>query len=670
MPPAKMRRRPEESDYQALLAWVDSSRPSTGPRDVTLRRLNETEYRNTIRDLLGIDFDSDAFFPDDDIGYGFDTIGDVLTMSPLLTERYLDAAERIAADVIRDPGDPRLPVRRVEAGQLRVTGAGRAGPGGVHLHSRGSAVADFELVSSGLYRIRYGAWGRQAGDEPVRMAVHHGRNRIAVHDVTEIESAPGIREAQANLPGGLVTIDVRFMNDYYSPEDPDPSQRDRNAAVTWIEIEGPLDQPIIGSFQSGLPTIPVDPEEWVDVVLIDFLPQLWRGPVSEEDRMVLVDLAIGINEEAASREQLLRTALTAALVSPRFLYRLEIAPGSDATMLEPHELATRMSYFLWSSSPPEWLMASANRGDLSTREGRGLAVKRLLEDPRSISIARNFATQWLQIRDLPDRTPDPARFPGINRGMLESMQLETILFFDEILREGYPLEDLLVADFTFMDDQLAAHYGLENLELDGFGRVSLDDGSHRGGLLNHAAIMTATSNPTRTSIVKRGKWVLEALLDQPPPPPPPGVDGLAQDGGGTTASLREQMERHRADPSCAACHARMDALGFALEPLDAVGRWREADESGPVDARGELPDGRIINGPVELRDVLVTDPALRRSLVTHMLIYALGRGLAPADGPAIDSLLKSLQEDPSLRRLVAEIIESDIFRMRPASLPL
>ncbi len=670
MPPAKMRNRPQEPDYQALLAWVDSSRPSTGPRDVTLRRLNETEYRNTIRDLLGIEFDSDAFFPDDDIGYGFDTIGDVLTMSPLLTERYLDAAERIAADVIRDPDDPRLPAMRVESGQLRVEGAGRTGPGGVHLHSRGSAVADFELVSSGRYRIRYETWGRQAGDEPVRMAVRHGRKRLALHDVTEVESAPGIREVEADLPGGLVTIEARFTNDYYKPDDPDPSQRDRNAAVTWIELEGPLDQPIIGSFQAALPSTPVDPREWVNVVLMEFLPQLWRGPVSEADRMSLLDLAIGVNEEGASREQLLRTALTAALVSPRFLYRLETAPSSEVVMLEPHEIATRMSYFIWSSSPPQWLMSSASSGELSTHEGRVHAVDRLLEDPRSISIARNFATQWLQIRDLPSRTPDPARFPGINRDMLESMQLETILFFDEILREGYPLEDLLLADFTFMDDRLAAHYGVENLELDGFRRVALQDRSHRGGILNHAAIMTATSNPTRTSIVKRGKWVLEALLDQPPPPPPPGVDGLAQDGGGTTASLREQMERHRADPSCAACHARMDALGFALEPLDAVGRWRESDESGPVDARGELPDGRIINGPVELRDVLVADPALRRSLVTHMLIYALGRGLSQDDEPAIDSLLESLQEDPSLRRLVTEIIELDIFRMRPATLPL
>lgn len=670
MPPSKIRKRPDTAEYQALIAWVESMRPTTGPRDVTLRRLNETEYQNTIRDLFGIEFDADAFFPDDDIGYGFDTIGDVLTMSPLLTERYLDAAERIAADVVRDPGDPRLTLVRVEGGQLRATGRGQAGSGGIRMNSRGGAVADFELLSSGPYRIRYGAWGQQAGDEPVRLAVRHGGKRVVVHEVPEVASDPGVREVELDLPAGQATIEVVFINDYFKPDHPDPSQRDRNAVVTWIELEGPLDQPIVDAFQSSLPSTPRDPRAWIDVVLADLLPSLWRGPVAADDRAALVALAVDVNETGASREQLLRSALTAALVSPRFLYRLEALPGSEPVPLEPHELATRMSYFIWSSTPPEWLMDAAERGLLASKEGRLDAVTRLLEDPKSVSIARNFATQWLQIRDLPDRTPDPARFPGITRDMLESMQLETILFFDEILREDYPLEELFVADFTFMDDRLAAHYGLDDLELDGFTRVALDDMGHRGGLLNHAGIMTATSNPTRTSIVKRGKWVLEALLDQPPPPPPPGVDGLAEDGGDTTASLREQMERHRADPSCAACHARMDALGFALEPLDAVGRWRDSDESGPVDARGELPDGRIINGPEELRDVLVSDPALRRSLVTHMLIYALGRGLSTPDEPAIESLLESLREEPSLRRLVTEIVELDIFRMRTASLPL
>ena len=670
MPPAKIRQRPADADYQSLIAWVESMKPSNGPRDVTLRRLNETEYQNTIRDLFGIEFNSDAFFPDDDIGYGFDTIGDVLTMSPLLTERYLDAAERIAAEVVRDPGDPRLSLLRVEPGQLRATGRGQAGGGGVRMNSRGAAAADFELVSAGPYRIRYGAWGQQAGDEPVRLAVRHGGKRIVVHDVPEVASDPGVREVEVELPAGQATIEVAFINDYYKPEHPNPSQRDRNAVVTWIELEGPLDQPIVDVFQSSLPSTPQDPEAWVDVVLADVLPRLWRGPVAADDRRALVALAVDVNENGASREQLLRTALTAALVSPRFLYRLEVSPGAEPVPLEPHELATRMSYFIWSSTPPDWLMQAAERGSLATKDGRHEAVARLLEDPRSVSIAENFATQWLQIRDLPDRTPDPARFPGVNREVLESMQQETILFFDELVREGHPVDDLLVANFTYMDDQLADHYGLSDLDVSKFQRVALEDIAHRGGVLNHAAIMTATSNPTRTSIVKRGKWVLEALLDQPPPPPPPGIDGLAEDGGDTTASLREQMEKHRADPSCAACHVRMDALGFALESLDAVGRWRDSDESGPVDSRGELPDGRIINGPLELRDVLVDDPALERSLASHMLIYALGRGLSSADEPAIRNLLDRLEADPSLRSLVHEIVELEIFRMRPGDLPL
>ena len=403
--------------------------------------------------------------------------------------------------------------------------------------------------------------------------------------------------------------------------------------VTWIELEGPLDQPIVDAFQSSLPSTPRDPRAWIDVVLADLLPSLWRGPVAADDRAALVALAVDVNELGASREQLLRSALTAALVSPRFLYRLEALPGSEPVPLEPHELATRMSYFIWSSTPPEWLMDAAERGLLASKEGRLDAVTRLLEDPKSVSIARNFATQWL--RSGSSRRAGPARFPASGHARVDAARDHPVL--RRILREDYPLEVVHVHGH-----RLAAH-GLEALELDGFTRVALDDMGHRGGLLNHAGIMTATSNPTRTSIVKRGKWVLEALLDQPPPPPPPGVDGLAEDGGDTTASLREQMERHRADPSCAACHARMDALGFALEPLDAVGRWRDSDESGPVDARGELPDGRIINGPEELRDV--SDPALRRCGDTHV-IYAWSWASTP-DEPAIESLLESLREGKS-----------------------
>ncbi|MBG80765.1 MAG: hypothetical protein CMJ39_08685 [Phycisphaerae bacterium] len=670
MPPAKYRKRPTDTEYQAMQIWVDSQGSSQASRAVTLRRLNATEYENTIQDLLDVEFDADEFFPDDDVGYGFDTIGDVLTMSPLLTERYLDAAERIAAEAIRDPNEPEFPTRRFEGDTIFVQGAGRKLQGGVRLHSRGGAIGHADLSRPGRYRIRYSAWGQQAGPDPVRMAVRVGNKRIARHDVPEKQNAPGLREIETTLPAGELDIGVYFTNDYYRPEARNPADRDRNAVVEWIEIIGPLDAPMVGAFQEQLPSEPFETEAWLDAVLGQFLPRLWRGPVPEIERRRLMTMAREANDASASRERVLRTALTAALMSPRFLYRLECMPGEEAVPLEAHELATRLSYFLWSSTPPDWLLKMATAGDLEKEDGRRAAVERLLSDPRSKAVAENFATQWLQIRDLTDRRPDPDRYPGIDERLLSSMQQETVLYFDDLLRNNHEINDLLASNHTFIDKRLAAHYDLPVPDDDGFVKINLEERSHPGGLLYHAGVMTATSNPTRTSIVKRGKWVLEALLDQPPPPPPPGIDGLPEDGGDSTASLREQMERHRADPSCAACHIRMDALGFALEELDAVGRRRSMDQGKPVDARGELPDGRIINGPKELGAVLLEDPAVHRSLASHLLIYALGRGLTPADEASLQQLVDELAKEPTIRRLVHEIVELEIFRMRSGLSPL
>ncbi|MCH2133860.1 MAG: DUF1592 domain-containing protein [Phycisphaerales bacterium] len=661
MPPSKARHRPDDAEYLAMVAWVTAQTATPGSRQVTLRRLNATEYRNTIRDLLDVDFDADAFFPDDDVGYGFDTIGDVLTMSPLLTERYLDAAELIASDAIADPDNPALPGRRLSGLEL-----GARSNQGVRLNSRGAATGTFDLPRDGQYRIRFGAWGDQAGDEPVRLAIRVDKKPLALIDVPETRDAPGVHEIEVPLERGARVVEVFFTNDYFRPQHPDPSQRDRNAVVEWIEVKGPLDEPIIGAFQRDLPPVEstTTGEDWLREVLGTTLPRIWRGPVAEEDREALIAMVLASHSPGTAPEKLLRTALATALVSPRFLYRFEIEPGEESSPLEPHELATRLSYFLWSSTPPGWLLDMASAGQLDQPDGRAEAVERLLADERSRALAANFATQWLQVRDLPTRRPDPDRYPGVDELLLQSMQDETIYFFDDIMRTDHDVDRLMNADFTWIDARLADHYGLDAPSDEGFQRVDLVGTGHRGGLLNHASIMTATSNPTRTSIVKRGKWVLEALLDQPPPPPPPGLDGLPSDGGKSVASLREQMERHRADPSCASCHARMDALGFALEHLDAVGRWRQDDGGAPIDASGELPDGRRINGPDELRVVLLADPALRRSLASHLLIYALGRGLMPADEADVAALVEALSLEPTLRRLIHEIVELKTFRMR------
>ncbi len=357
----------------------------------------------------------------------------------------------------------------------------------------------------------------------------------------------------------------------------------------------------------------------------------------------------------ATFEQRLRIAVTAILVSPHFLFRIEPAGDRD---LDDFELASRLSYFLWSSMPDDELFALARKGEV--RPNLREQARRMLRDPRASSLAENFATQWLQISRIDSVTPDPGRFPGVTRALLEDMRTETILLFDAVLREDRSVWELLDGEFTFVNERLAKHYGLPGVRGERMRRVR-----RRGGVLAHASVLTATSNPTRTSPVKRGKWILESLLDEPPPPPPPGLDGLKDDGKHVEGlTLRQRFEQHRKDPMCAACHATMDALGFGLENYDAVGRWRERDGSLPVDATGKLPDGRSFDGPAGLRAILKQDPAFPRSLSKHMLTYALGRGVADADERALGRLVKALQRTPTLRRLVEEIVTLEAFTRR------
>ncbi|MCL4209321.1 MAG: DUF1592 domain-containing protein, partial [Phycisphaerales bacterium] len=360
-------------------------------------------------------------------------------------------------------------------------------------------------------------------------------------------------------------------------------------------------------------------------------------------------------------ESRVRTAVTAMLVSPRFLYRPEPSSGRPRD-LDGYELATRLSYFLWSSGPDEELLKAAGSGELNSPQGLEQHATRLLADPRSIALAENFATQWLQIRDLPQRSPDPARFPGVDASLLSAMQAETILLFDAVLRENRSVRDLLACDFTFLNERLARHYGIPGVRGEHMRRVRLPRGM-TGGVIAHAGVLTATSNPTRTSPVKRGKWVLEALLDDAPPPPPPGADSFEAARDKTRArTVREVLAQHRADPNCSVCHRRMDALGFALEHFDPVGRYRATDSGLPVDSLGELPDGRTLRGMDDLQKLLLTDQAYLRSLARHLLTYALGRGVMDADEPLVARLVEALEQEPTVASLVRAIVRSDAFR--------
>lgn len=663
--------RPDPAHLAAAVIMLDdlirarAAAPVDGPVDpgrVVMRRLNRVEYANTIRDLLGVDFDAARFLPADEVGHGFDVIGDVLTMPPLLLEKYFDAAERIASEAFPDPLPETPQVRRVPAGELRVDGRGASLRGGVqHLSTNATVIARHDFPMNGLYRITIEAAGQQAGPEPVKIALQVDGRAVRTFDVPNPLDAPGAFTAEVVVNAGARRLGAAFTNDYYKADDPDPRNRDRNAAIIAISIEGPLDAGVGGAAQRAAANRDAlrqrDPERWVRDTVARLATSAFRRPVSQADVKDLLDVA-GTEGTPESR---VRTAVTAMLVSPRFLYRPEPSSGRPRD-LDGYELATRLSYFLWSSGPDEELLKAAGSGELNSPQGLEQHATRLLADPRSIALAENFATQWLQIRDLPQRSPDPARFPGVDASLLSAMQAETILLFDAVLRENRSVRDLLACDFTFLNERLARHYGIPGVRGEHMRRVRLPRGM-TGGVIAHAGVLTATSNPTRTSPVKRGKWVLEALLDDAPPLPPPGADSFEAARDKTRArTVREVLAQHRADPNCSVCHRRMDALGFALEHFDPVGRYRATDSGLPVDSLGELPDGRTLRGMDDLQKLLLTDQAYLRSLARHLLTYALGRGVMDADEPLVARLVEALEQEPTVASLVRAIVRSDAFR--------
>ncbi len=520
---------------------------ASNPGRVTMRRLNRAEYNNTIRDLFGVDFRPADDFPGDDVGYGFDNMGDVLGMPPLLMERYMNAAESIAS-------------RAIQVG----------------------------------------------------------------------------------------------------PFSPGQERSESHRRILFRE-----------------PTSPTETSDAARAILERFATRAYRRPVTrpELDRLVtLVEMAIAEGERF---EEGIQLAVQVILVSPNFLYRLELdnvargvpPRGPDQPGAEPigeYELASRLSYFLWSTMPDERLFRLAGEGKLRAPAVLGDEVRRMVLDPRARALVDNFAMQWLQIRNLRTVSPDRERYPSFDEPLRQAMFRETELFFAEILREDRSILDLLDADFTYLNERLAKHYGITGVTGDEFRRVRLMN-SVRGGLLTQASVLTVTSNPNRTSPVKRGRWVLEQLLGAPPPPPPPDVTPLKDDRAvETAATMRKRMEQHRAQASCAVCHNRLDPLGFGLENFDGLGAWREKDGGQPVDASGTLPSGQSFRGPAELKAIIKARPReFARCLTEKMLTYALGRGLEESDRCAVDRIVKDLEAgNYRFSVLLRGIVSSEPFLKR------
>ncbi len=674
MPP-KERPRPAEAEVAAALKALDSVLAKfdcNGPRNVgrvTVRRLNRSEYNNTIRDLLGVDFQPAADFPNDDVGYGFDNIGDVLTLSPLLFEKYLSAAELILEQAVVNIDPPKPAKERL--GGIRVSrDAGETRRGLAYLHSKGSISGESHF-EEGDYIIRIEAYGQQVGDEPVKASLRVGFNTLKEFEIKADVKEPVTLEFKTRLRTGTSRISLNFLNPYKDEDEEDAEKAQRRLYVRSIVMDGPYNAPPpkVPEPQRRLMTrkFEAPPRDGAREIVSRFATRAFRRPIqpAEVDRLLrLYDEA----EKAGERfEGGIRIALQGVLVSPSFLFRVELDPPNakpgQAYPISEYELASRLSYFLWSSMPDDELFDLAAKGTL--RQNLPAQVKRMVQDPKSAAFVQNFAGQWLLLRSLPNVSPDTKVFPNYDAELRAAMGRETELFFQALLREDRSILDFIDGDFTFVNERLAKHYGIDGVKGKEFQRVKAPP--HRGGILTHASILSVTSNPTRTSPVKRGKWVLEQILNSPPPPPPPDVPPIDEEKQ-LTGSLRKIMEMHRENAVCASCHNRMDPIGFAFENFDAIGGWRDKDGKFAIDASGVLPDGRNFQGPAELKLILKEKKEMfGRCLAEKMLTYGLGRGLDYYDRCALDKIIKALgQNGYRFSTLLLEVVQSEPFQMRTA----
>jgi mono/diheme cytochrome c family protein len=705
MPPSTVRSRPDGQAAAAFATYLETtldraaaSHPNPGRAPV--HRLNRAEYSNAVRDLLAVDVRPGEWLPVDDSGYGFDNIAEVLSTSPALLDRYMSAALKVSrlavGDMTAKPVEEIYEAKRDPIKGIRNERLNDALP----FDSRaGIAVAHyFPLDAEYVFKVRFlgvQADGEQAETDPyqVRVAVKAGLHTVGVTSPRENlkpeRDAPGA--AQAGGAGGRGASQI-----------PSPFDLRLNGArlkrfdvsgttpeVSKVIVGGPYNATGRGdtlSRQKIFVCTPARSAEEPDCarrILGTLARRAFRRPVVSADIQPLYAfyqkgrgrLRQGSGEPGRSEGDFdsgIQAAIEALLVSPEFLFRVEQNPRPNvpgkAHRISDVELASRLSFFLWSSIPDEELLALAERGGLSEPSALQRQVQRMLDDPRADALVSNFVGQWLQLRNVDTVKPDPVVLAAFDESLRQAFRTETTLFVSSIFREDRGLLDLLSADYTFVNQRLAEHYGIPRVYGSQFRRVTVTDVNRRG-LLGQGSVLTVTSYPNRTSVVQRGKWILETLLGTPPPPPPAAVPELKAAPHGKLLSMREQMQVHRADPTCAACHSRMDPIGFALENYDAVGRWRAEDAGAPIDASGRLPDGTEFDGPAALSRLLLTKyrDEFVRTATEKLLTYALGRGIEYYDYPTIRAIDREAARDNyRISSWILAIVKSTPFQMRRA----
>ena len=676
MPP-KDELQPTAEERALIVAWIDEAvfpvdPAKPDPGRVTLRRLNRTEYENTIQDLLGVRIELKHLLPPDDTGYGFDNIGDVLTLSPAHLERLLETA-RISLDAATRSQPMPFPSITIEGAKL--AGPGDRWNGAQFLVTNSEVSHDFPIRSPGRYRLHVSASGQPGGEHYPNLELRIPDQPVQNLTVEAAFEQPTTRSLDFTLPAtGKIRLALAFTNDFCDPAYPDPARRDCNVLIHSVRLEGPLDGPRLPKPESHRRLFPdradgEDDEAYALRAIANFARRAWRRPLREGEAERFLHfhrLAAAAGEPV---EAGIRLALEAVLISPGFLYREEPQPEPDnAEAIHPIDeftLASRLSYFLWSSMPDERLLALAESGHL--RENLDAELERMLASPKANAFLTEFPGQWLQLRNVDGNYLSRRVYPRFDHSVAHDFRRETQLFFAHVMRENRPLTELLDADYSFLNEVLGEHYGVAGVEGKEFRLVSLAD-TPRRGLLGHGSFHVLTSYPGRTSPVLRGKFVLENLLDTAPPPAPPGIPELETEGHVAGLTLRQQMERHREDPACASCHALLDPIGFGLENFDADGQFRTHDDQGnPIDASGTLIGGTAFAGAGELREALLTrhrDDFLR-SVAAKTLTYALGRGVDWYDRPALDEIVaRTKAEGTNSHAFLRAIVHSVPFQYR------
>ena len=696
---------PPKADVAAVMAWIERqpgrTASASGPGRVTSRRLNRAEYNQTVRDLLGVSLRPADEFPLDDAGYGFDNIGDVLSVSSLLMEKYVAAAKQLSTVAVYGHPTPPKPTKLIRY----MTKKSQDDPtsNALAYSLRGAIYGSYDFPVSGTYefRMRVGnyrprkanprlaALNRKASATAAERQEILDESRKSYPDVKMVmtlDGAPIFSEvvqgdidyqyahgesiARVNVKAGEHSFRASFPEfaDLANARDNVNLDGRRKLFIDYVDIVGvfePLPEPPESRkrlFICGEKTAAC-----AERILATVASRAYRRPVAKVELAALAGLSTMVRSAGDSFDEGIRVGLQAILMSPNFLFRAE--PASAITQaISYHDLASRLSYFLWSSLPDAELTLAADEGRLRNPAVLEAQVRRMLLDPKSDAMVENFVGQWLGWRLMERRKPDPARFQKVDDELLDAMRRETFLFARAVLREDRSVLDFIDGRFTFLNGPLAHYYGVPGIHGEAFERVALTDG-RRGGVMTQGSVLTLSSYATRTSPVLRGRWVLENLLGTPPPPAPPDIPALQEANLGTAASLRTRLEQHRANPRCAVCHDQMDPIGFGLENFDAAGAWRERDGQFLIDNSGTFPGGASFRGPEELKQVLKAQSGLFvRNLTEKLLTYALGRGVETSDRAAVEAITKRISEDGyKFSTLVNEIVKSPVFQMRGKS---